>query len=54
MNEEKIKVVYFDSVPFVYRDGNRLNEKEIVDLLVEFFEDCDSLIKENEELRKGE
>lgn len=52
MNEEKIKVVYSDGEPIVYRDDNRLNEKEIVDLLVEYFEDCDALIKENEELKK--
>lgn len=52
MNEEKIKVVYFDGESFVYRDGNRLNEKEIVGLLVEYFEDCDALIKENEALKQ--
>ena len=52
LNEEKIKVFYFDGEPIVYRDDNRLNEKEIVDLLVEYFEDCDALIKENEELKK--
>lgn len=52
MNEEKIRVVYFDGEPIVYRDDNRLNEKEIVDLLVEYFEDCDALIKENEELKR--
>ena len=51
INEEKIKVVYSDGEPIVYRDGNRLNEKEIVDLLVEYFEDCDALIKENGELK---
>ena len=47
----KIKVVYFDDEPIVYKDGNRLNKKEIVDLLVEYFEDCDTLINENEELK---
>ena len=52
MNEEKIKVVYSDGEPIVYRDDNRLNEKENVDLLVEYFEDCDALIKDNEELKK--
>ena len=50
---EKIEVVYFDGEPIVYKDDNRLNEKEIVDLLVEYFEDCDALIKENEQLKSN-
>ena len=50
---EKIEVVYFDDEPIVYKDDNRLNKKEIVDLLVEYFEDCDALIKENEQLKSN-
>ena len=49
---EHIKVVYYDGEPIVYRDGNILNEKETVNLLVEFFEDCDTLINENEKLKQ--
>ena len=49
---EHIKVVYYDGEPIVYRDGNILNEKETVGLLMEFFEDCDTLINENEKLKQ--
>lgn len=49
---EHIKVVYYDDDPIVYRDDKILTEKEIVNLLVEFFEDCDTLTNENEKLKK--
>lgn len=49
---EHIKVVYYDDDPIVYRDDKILTEKEIVNLLVEFFKDCDTLINENQELKE--
>lgn len=49
---EHIKVVYYDDDPIVYRDDKILTEKEIVNLLVEFFEECDTLTNENEKLKK--
>ena len=52
MTERHIKVVFFDGNPTVYDNDKRLNEKEIVDLLIEYFEDCDALITENEQLKK--
>ena len=49
--KNQIEVVYFDDKPVVYKNGERLTEKEIVDLLVSFMEDCDILITKNEQLK---
>ena len=46
MMVREIKVVYFDGSPVVYDDGERLNEKEIVDLMVEYMEENHELHKE--------
>ena len=46
-----IRVVLWDDDEYdVYENDKRLTEREIVDLLVEGFEDCDKLVKEKEEL----
>ena len=51
MSDRHIKVTYFDDEPTVYDNGKILNEKEIVDLLVTYFEDVDVLINCLEEVR---
>lgn len=52
MSNRHIKVQYSDGDnPVVYENDKRLSEKEIVDLLVEGFEDVDILIKCLEEVR---
>ena len=53
MTERHIKVVFHDGeYPDVYDNDKRLNRKEIVELLIEYFEDCDELITENEQLKQ--
>ena len=52
MTNRHIKVQYHDGDnPVVYENDRILTEKEIVDLLVEGFEDVDVLIKCLEEVR---
>ena len=46
MTERHIKVVFFDGNPVVYDDGKRLNEKEIVELMIEYMEENTQLHKE--------
>lgn len=53
MSKRHIKVVLLDDDEAdVYDDGKILDGREIVNLLVEYFEECDELINENEELNE--
>ena len=46
MTERHIKVVFFDGEPVVYDDSKQLDEKEIVELMVEYMEENAQLHKE--------
>lgn len=47
-----IKVTYFDNNPICYCNGEKANEEEIINCLVESFEEKGNLVKKIRELKK--